>query len=177
MREHANQRTRVKFILWKIWHASEPFGAQGDRLSEPEVIFPRQLFIDVGGLDPSNHRTMDYELWGKFLLAGATFQYTDIQFAMFREHEQQKTHDILRQTRSLISTANKLVTNADFSHAKKHELLSDLDQYLCEYEKQHWLATGRLARLGLPRELVMMFRRLGECLQKRRPIRTTGPIS
>ena len=120
---------------------------------------------------------MDYELWGKFLLAGATFKYTDIQFAMFREHEQQKTHDMLSQTRSLIASANVLVSKAGFSDAKKNELLSDLDQYLCEYEKHHWLATGRLARLGLPRELVMMLRRLGEWLQKRRPIRTTGPIS
>lgn len=149
----------------------------GGQIVQPEVLFPRQLFIDVGGLDPSNHRTMDYELWGKFLLAGATFRYTDVQFAKFREHEQQKTQDMLRQTRSLIATANKLVSKAEFSHAKKNELLADLDQYLCEYEKQHWLGTGRLARLGLPRELVMMLRRLGECLQKRRPIRTTGPIS
>ena len=149
----------------------------GGQIVQPEVLFPRQLFIDVGGLDPSNHRTMDYELWGKFLLAGATFKYTDVPFAMFREHEQQKTHDMLRQTRSLIATANLLVSKASFSDAKKSELLSDLDQYLCEYEKHHWLATGRLARLGLPRELVRTLRRLGECLQKLRPIRTTGPIS
>ncbi len=143
----------------------------GGQIVQPEVLFPRQLFIDVGGLDPGNHRTMDYELWGKFLLAGATFQYTDIQFAMFREHEQQKTHDMLRQTRSLIASAKLLVSRANFSDVKKNALLSDLDVYLCEYEQHHWLASGRLSRLGLPRELVVNLRRLGEWLQKRRPIR------
>ena len=58
---------------------------------QPEVLFPRQLALDVGGLDTRAHLTMDYELWGKFLLAGATFQYTHIGIAMFRLHDQQKT--------------------------------------------------------------------------------------
>jgi glycosyltransferase involved in cell wall biosynthesis len=147
-----------------VWRA-------GGQIVQPEVLFPRQLFIEVGGLEPGNHRTMDYELWGKFLLAGATFKYTDIQFAMFREHDQQKTHDMLSQTNSLIASAKLLVSKANFSDFKKNELFSELDQYLCEYEKHHWLATGRLARFGVQRDLVVMLRRLGEWVKKRRPIR------
>ena len=38
---------------------------------------------------------MDYEFWGKLLLAGARFQYTEIPFGIFREHANQKTHDML----------------------------------------------------------------------------------
>ena len=53
---------------------------------QPEVLFPRELALAVGGLDPDNHYTMDYELWGKLFLAGAGFQYTDIPFGMFRRH-------------------------------------------------------------------------------------------
>src|SRR5215813_13226597 len=53
-------------------------------IAQPEVMFPRELYRTVGGLDCNNHFTMDYDLWGKFFLAGAPFQYTDIDFAMFR---------------------------------------------------------------------------------------------
>ena len=138
----------------------------GGHLVQPEVLFPRQLFLDVGGLDPSNHCTMDYELWGKFLLAGATFKYTDVSFAMFRQHEQQKTHDMLRQTRSLIDSASKLVLQADLPNATKRELLADLNNYFAEYEKNDWLGSGRLARLGVSRSLVFQLRRVRAFVQK-----------
>ena len=120
---------------------------------------------------------MDYELWGKFLLAGATFKYTDIPFAMFRQHEQQKTHDMLRQTRSLIDTASKLVLQADFPDATKRELLADLTNYLSEYEKNQWLESGRLARLGVPRPLVLQLRRVRAFVQKTRWIGADGKTS
>ena len=60
-----------------VWRGREQRG----HIVQPEVLFPRQLALDVGALDVRNHRTMDYELWGKFLLAGAPFQYTHIPFA------------------------------------------------------------------------------------------------
>ncbi len=54
-----------------VWRAREQRG----HIVQPEVLFPRQLALEVGGLDAENHRSMDYELWGKFLLAGAALQY------------------------------------------------------------------------------------------------------
>ena len=55
----------------------------GGHIFQPEVLYPRDLAIAVGGLDNTNHRTMDYELGAKFFLAGAEFRYTDIPFEIF----------------------------------------------------------------------------------------------
>ena len=140
-------------------------GARG-HIVQPEVMFPRELYRTVGGLDRNNHFTMDYDLWGKFFLAGATFQYTDIPFGMFREHAKQKIHDMLRQTRSLIETVAKLVEQADvFSEETKNEILEDLRVYLKEYEIAYWKGSGRLAKLGLPRSLVLQLRRVRALVQ------------
>jgi len=139
----------------------------GSHIVQPEVLFPRELALTVGGLDRNNYSTMDYDLWGKLLLAGATFQYSDIPFAMFREHQNQKTHDVLRQTRSLLDTAKRLVLHADcFSEDRKNELLADLKHYGIAYEKNHWKGSGRLARLGLPRGLVSQVRRIRALVQQ-----------
>jgi glycosyl transferase family 2 len=132
----------------------------GGCIVQPEVLFPRKLALVAGGLDSENHCTMDYELWGKLFLAGAEFRYTDIPFGMFREHSQQKTNDALRQTRSLLETAAKLIRQApQLSSETRDQLLQDLSAYGREYEANHWKATGRLAKLGLPRELVDGLRR------------------
>ena len=141
------------------------WGAQG-HIVQPEVMFPRELYLRVGGLDCNNHFTMDVDLWGKFFLAGATFHYTDIPFGMFREHAKQKIHDMLRQTRSFIETVAKLVDQADvFSEATKKEILENLRVYLKDYEKDYWKGSGRLAKLGLPRSLVLQLRRLRALVQ------------
>lgn len=143
-----------------IWN-----GAYG-HIVQPEVLFPRELYLTVGGLDCNNHFTMDFDLWGKFFLAGATFQYSDIPFGMFRQHAKQKTHDMLRQTRSLIETTAKLVQQADtFSAETKNEILEDLRIYLKKVEIDYWRGSGRLTKLGLPRPLVLLLRRLRALVQ------------
>jgi glycosyltransferase involved in cell wall biosynthesis len=143
-----------------VWRAPERQG----HIVQPEVLFPRQLALEVGGLDPTNHRTMDYELWGKFLIAGATLQYTAIPFGMFRVHADQKTNDGWRQTQSLIATAVKLARRMDtVGEDTRQAILADLQAY----ENQCWGRTGRLARLGLPRSVVMRLRRLRAALERR----------
>ncbi len=133
---------------------------------QPEVLFPRALALSFGGLNTDNHFTMDYEFWGKLLLAGARFQYTDIPFGMFRRHGNQKTQDMLRQTRSLIETAARLVQQAQtFPQETKNGILRDLSAYLSEYEKDDWKGSGRLAKLGLPHFLVLQLRRLRTLMQ------------
>jgi hypothetical protein len=131
------------------------------QIVQPEVLFPRELVLAVGGVNPDNHYTMDYELWGKLLIAGSHFQYTNIPFGMFRKHSEQKTHKGLQITESLIDTAIKLVNFARcFSEETKHAMLADLEAYRVMYQKNHWRNTGRLARCGLPRKIVTQIRRL-----------------
>jgi len=139
----------------------------GGRIVQPEVLFPLQLALNVGLLNPNNHSTMDYELWGKFFLAGAKFEYTNVNFGMFRQHQAQKTQDGLRQTRSLLDVAGKLVAQAAcFSEQAKTQLLADLDAYDTSYPSEYWRATGRLARIGLPHGIVRSLRRMNASLQK-----------
>ena len=128
---------------------------RGGNIVQPDVLFPRALALEVGALNSENHSTMDYELWGKFLIAGATFYNTDIPFGMFRRHAGQKTADGLRTTESLIATALNLVKRADtLSKDSKESIEHELRAYLAGYPERHWKHTGRLARMGLPRSLV-----------------------
>ena len=92
----------------------------GGQIVQPEVLFPRDMALSVGGLDDANHFTMDYSFWGKLLIHGAKFQYTQIPFGMFREHPEQKTNDPSRVTESLLNTAAELITLAHcFSEQKE----------------------------------------------------------
>jgi glycosyltransferase involved in cell wall biosynthesis len=141
-----------------IWRAR---GKRG-HIVQPEVLFPRQLALDVGGLDTRDHRTMDYELWGKFLLAGATFQYTHIGIAMFRLHDQQKTGHGWATTQALVRTAEKLVSQAQsLPDGVRRRIVSDLQAY----EREYWRNTGPLARLGLPPSVVLPLRDMNASLR------------
>src|SRR5207237_10626537 len=106
-----------------VWNA-------GGHIVQPEVLFPHELFLTVGGLDCNNHFTMEFDLWGKFFLAGATFQYTDIPFGMFREHPDQKINDVFRTTESLLSTAAQLARVAGcFSEQPGKEIFEQSEAY------------------------------------------------
>jgi len=134
---------------------------------QPEVLFPLELALGVGGLNADSHFTMDYELWGKFFLAGARFQYTGIPFGMARRQPEQKTRHGLHVTRELLDTATKLVTLAgSFSEETRSQILADLDTYWCWYQKDHWGKSGRLARIGLPPIIVRPLRSLRARMQK-----------
>ena len=138
-----------------------------NHIDQPAVLFPRALFLSTGGLNAKNHFTMDYELWGEFLLAGASFHYTEIPFGMFREHHAQKTHDMLLQTQSLVETAANLTKRTDsFSEKTKCEILAELDAYHLAFRKAYWRGTGRLAKIGLPPRIVNPIRNLRRRLQK-----------
>jgi glycosyltransferase involved in cell wall biosynthesis len=158
-RELSKHQSRIQTLeelvrIDRIWRAD-------GHIVQPEVLFPRQLALKAGGLDPDNHNTMDYELWGKLLIAGARFHYTQVPFAIFREQPEQKTKDVLRQTQSLVNSAMKLVRQStDFSEPFRETLLAELHQFGIRYEDKHWKASGRIARLGLPRDVVLWLRRL-----------------
>jgi glycosyltransferase involved in cell wall biosynthesis len=143
-----------------IWRAP----GQRGHIVQPEVLFPRELALEVGGLDPRNHNTMDYELWGMFLLAGAQFEYTQIPFAMFRLHGQQKTGQGWTTTRSLVATAVNLAEQArDMPDGTRDAIIADL----YAYERDYWRDTGLLARLGLPERIVTPLRNMRATLHRR----------
>jgi len=143
-----------------VWRAS----GQRGHIVQPEVIFPRQFALDVGALNVGNHRTMDFELWGKLLLAGARLEYTHILFAMFRLHDQQKTKQAWAQTQSLIETAVQLVEQArDLPERERVGLVADLRAY----ELDCWRNSGPLARLGLAPRVVLAVREAQATLRRR----------
>jgi hypothetical protein len=132
----------------------------GGYICQQEVLFPLQLALRVGGLNEENHYSMDYELWGKFFLAGAKVQYTGIPFGFFRWHEAQKTRESKKQTESTLDVATALIALTDsLSAATKQELLADLQAYREEYPEILWKHTGRLTRLGFPRSIVIPIRK------------------
>lgn len=134
---------------------------------QPEVLFPLKPAREDGGLNAGNHYTMDYELWGKLFLAGARFQYTEIPFGMFRQHEEQKTSDGMRTSQSLIDSASSLVAVAPcFSEQEKAALLTDLQAYWKDWQENSWRDSGRLTRIGLPRPIVTQLRNLRLKLRK-----------
>jgi glycosyltransferase involved in cell wall biosynthesis len=160
-------RGRVKSLedllrIKDIWRLENNQG----HIDQPAVLFPRDLAVSVGGLNSDNHLTMDYELWGKLLCAGATFSYTDVQFGMFREHSEQKTRNVLQITESLLNTAVKLARTADcLSEDTKKELISEINSYSTAYKNDYWRGSGRLAKIGLPRGIVTPIRRLRNRIQ------------
>lgn len=77
----------------------------GRCLVQPEVVFRLSLFRAVGGLNPKNHHTMDYELWLRLLEAGARFVTADVPVACLGVHAGQKTADNRAVVRSILRVA------------------------------------------------------------------------
>jgi GT2 family glycosyltransferase len=58
---------------------------------QPALLFRRQLFLDVGGVDVSLHYTMDYELWLRMFAAARTTRYIPEVIAYARYHTDAKS--------------------------------------------------------------------------------------
>jgi glycosyltransferase involved in cell wall biosynthesis len=118
---------------------------------QPEVLFPRALFLKVGGLNINNHYVMDFELWGKLLLEGLRIKYTYIPFAYFRIHDAQKTKDEKRTTEILIKTAREIINIATVvTRREKKKLLWELRKYEAEimYRDATFNANSNIDRLN-----------------------------
>jgi hypothetical protein len=146
--------------LQQVWR-------RGGNIVQPEVLFPRKLALEVGCLTPDNHSCMDYELWGKFFLAGAKFEYTDVPFGMHRRHVDQKSNDLSRSTEALKPITMRFLDLAAFlSQEEKDSIREELDAYFAAYPEMQWLESGRLARLGLPKPIVAGIRKGRRTLHK-----------
>lgn len=58
---------------------------------QPSLLFRRQLFLDVGGLDDNLHFTMDYELWIRMFAAARATRYLPEVIARARYHVDAKS--------------------------------------------------------------------------------------
>jgi hypothetical protein len=78
-----------------------------------------------------------------------------VPFGTFRLHGAQKTGQGWAQTQSLTDTAAKLVAQArHLPEDIRQSIVADLRAY----ERDYWLDTGPLARLGLPQRVVLPLR-------------------
>jgi glycosyltransferase involved in cell wall biosynthesis len=70
---------------------------------QPAVLFRRQLFLDIGGLDEKLHYTMDYELWVRMFGAARTTRYVPEVIAHARYHVDAKSIGAMgKQIRELV---------------------------------------------------------------------------
>jgi hypothetical protein len=89
-------------------------------------------------LDINNHFSMDYELWGRFLIAGAVFQPVHKTLGVFRVYEGQKISDRHITTKSLIHTASELITDCpDWEAPKKRFYKRLLFRFAVKYYYGH----------------------------------------
>jgi GT2 family glycosyltransferase len=58
---------------------------------QPSLVFRRQLFLDVGGVDESLHYTMDYELWIRLFAAARVTRFIPEVIACARYHTDAKS--------------------------------------------------------------------------------------
>jgi hypothetical protein len=139
----------------------------GGYICQQEVLFPLPLALQLGGLDENDHYSMDYELWGRLLLANARVEYTGIPFGVFRLHEAQKTQHAAKQIGASLDAAEALLARADsLSPAIKREVLAELRACRDEYPGQIWRRSGRLARIGLPPSIVTPIRSAKKAVER-----------
>jgi glycosyltransferase involved in cell wall biosynthesis len=90
------QRTGKSHPVWV-----EDFDA--DRLamrciiSQPATLIKRSAWQAVGGVDPTLHMVMDYDLWWRLFKFGGPLLYLDALIAVNREHDDTKTKTLRRR--------------------------------------------------------------------------------
>lgn len=66
----------------------------GQYFYQPELFFTREIYERAGGyVDDKLFFSMDYELWLRMARAGARIKSVSAPIALFRQHQDQKTHD------------------------------------------------------------------------------------
>jgi glycosyltransferase involved in cell wall biosynthesis len=129
---------------------SSPIGQQS-------TFFPVKLFKDVGMLNTDNHFSMDYELWGRFLIAGAVFVPVHKTLGAFRVYDGQKISDRHITTKSLIHTASELIADCpEWGKSKKRFYRRLLLRYAVKYYYGHLRSI-----IGIRRRIKSIFRRTG----------------
>ena len=102
-------------------------------IAQQAALYPVSAFKNTGALNVYNHLSMDYELWGNFLLHQYAFRYIDAEIGIFRTYQGQKISDLANTTRSLVASARKILWKSPFAFFAKLSLESKLDLYYIWY--------------------------------------------
>ena len=130
---------------------------QDGAIQQPATLFPLAVARDVGGLDVSNHYAMDYEFWGRLMLAGLRVQHTHIDFGIFRRHDNQKIADHERITESLVEGAHSVIrAHPTWRSEKKERFHAHVREYWQSFNQD----AGLLTKMGLPSSVVRVLRDL-----------------
>jgi len=110
---------------------------------QPSVLFRRELFLSVGGVDESLQYTMDYELWMRLFPAARATRYLPREIACARYHTNAKSiSHMARQIREAYGVKLSAARRLEFGlvdHTRLHAGMASLWAY--------WLAV----RTGLRR--------------------------
>lgn len=130
----------------------------GSSIPQSAVLFPLDRFREVGGVDIYNHCTMDYELWGKFLMTGMSVSYLDFDIGMFRVYNGQKVSYQKAITESMVANARELIDQQrSWPDKKKQDMVNNLESYA---KVVRLGGAGRLTRFGLPEPIIAFLRML-----------------
>jgi len=107
---------------------------KSNSIMQQSCFYPLKKVKKSGYLNESNHYTMDYELWGRLLMADIQVVCFSFDIGMFRWYTGQKTSNFNRVTTSLVKTAIRLILiNRDFSFSRKTNLISKVVIYYALY--------------------------------------------
>ena len=125
------------------------FWRKSDSIMQQSCFYPRKEVIDSGYLNEENHYSMDYELWGRLLMADIRVIRLNSSIGMFRWYQGQKTSNFNRATNSLVRTALSLILiNMKFSFFRKNSLFFKVLLYYASYY-YHFIRS----EIGLKRRL------------------------
>jgi hypothetical protein len=110
---------------------------------------------------------MDYELWGKFFLAGAKFKYTDVPFGMHRRHADQKSNDLSRSTEALKPITKRFLERANSLSKEEKDMIREELTLILPPIRNTVARIGTLGALGLPKPVVTEFGRADELWRRR----------
>ncbi|CAN5673451.1 N/A [soil metagenome] len=110
---------------------------------QPSLMFRRQLFLDVGGLDAELHYTMDYELWIRMFAAARATRYLPEVIALARYHLEAKSIAAMgKQIREAYAVKRRSARSLGLGPVDRARMYAGVAS-LCAY----WVAV----RLGLKR--------------------------
>ena len=111
----------------------------GNQIGQQATFFPLSLLRKVGMLNQDNHFSMDYELWGRFLISGAEFIRIPEVLGIFRIHKDQKISNRVQMNRSLIYSANMLIReNTEWSWEEKSKYIKNLKKEKLSFQYHHF---------------------------------------
>ena len=89
---------------------------------QQSCFYPLKEIINSGYLNERNHYSMDYELWGRLLMADIRVVRFNSDIGMFRWYQGQKTSNFNKATNSLVKTALYLILiNREFLLFQKNQ--------------------------------------------------------